>query len=102
MVLAVVLFAACRTAAPAPGGSAATGAATPQQAVDGFIRGVRDGDLQAMSNLWGDARGATRTWMDRDQHDQRLILMQCYLNHDQSRVMSGPTMKADTSIVAVE
>src|SRR5688500_17599987 len=102
MVLAVVLLAACRTAAPAPGGPAVTGAATPQLAVEGFIRGVRDGDLQVMSNLWGDGRGATRTWMDQEQHDQRLILMQCLLSHEQSRMISSPTMKADTSVVAVE
>ncbi len=63
---------------------------------------MKDQDLQAIGNVWGDKRGAARTYLDRDEYEKRLVLMQCYLTHDQSRLVSGPTQKADTSVVALE
>ena len=102
MVLAVVLIAACRGSAPVAGAPAGPGAATPQQAVEAFLKGVKDQDLQAIGNVWGDKRGPARNYLDRDEFETRLVLMQCFLSHDQSRFLSAPTMKADTAVVGVE
>lgn len=102
LVLAVVLVAACRGSGPARAGSAETGAATPQMAVEGFLKGVKDQDLQAIGNVWGDRRGSARTYLDREQYETRLVLMQCLLSHDQSRLVSGPAQKGDTAVINVE
>jgi hypothetical protein len=104
IVLAIVLLAACRGSAPVTSASAPAepGAASPMQAVEGFLKGVKDQDLQAIGNVWGDKRGPARSYLDRDEYETRLVLMQCLLSHDQSRVSAAPVQKADTAVVAVE
>lgn len=98
--LAVLLVAACRPAAvsstPLPG------ATSPGGAVESFLRAVREGDLQAMGSVWGDKRGSARAHMAREELDRRVYLMQCYLNHQQTRTLSGPTSRGDTVLFAVE
>ena len=101
IVLALVLLAACRSAPPREG-SEVTGAATPQAAVDRLLAAIRAQDLQALGAVWGDKRGSARDIMPRDEYDQRVIIMQCYFSHDQSRMLSGPTTKVDTVLFNVE
>lgn len=100
IVLALVLLGACRSAPRE--GTQMTGAANPRAAVDRLLSSIRDQDLQALGAVWGDKRGAARDIMPRDEYDQRVIIMQCYFSHDQSRVLSGPTTKVDTVLFNVE
>jgi hypothetical protein len=104
LLLAVVATTACArstggavTTAPlpapagadAPPAAAATvvaprvvGAPDARAAIDGFLKAVRAQDIQAMSVLWGTAKGPARDQFKRDELEKRLIVIQCYLNHD--------------------
>ncbi len=101
IVLALVLLAGCKSAAPREG-TEVTGAATPQAAVDRLLAAIRAQDLQALGAVWGDKRGSAREIMQRDEYDQRVIVMQCYFSHDQARIVSGPTTKVDTVLFNLE
>ena len=107
IVLALVLLAACRSTPVVREGTQMTGAATPRAAVDAMLAAVRAQDLQALGAVWGDKRGSARSvmeaesgsrnaTMDRDAYEKRVILLQCYLAHDQVRILTGPTTKVDT------
>ena len=100
IVLALVLLAGCRSAPRE--GTEITGAPSPRAAVDRVLGAIRSQDLQALGAVWGDARGAARDIMQRDEYDKRVIVMQCYFSHDQARVLSGPTTKMDTVLFNVE
>ena len=100
IVLALVLLAACRSAPRE--GTQITGAPSPRAAVDRLLGAIRAQDLQALGAVWGDQRGAARDIMPRDEYDQRVIIMQCYFSHEQSRVLSGPTTKVDTVMFNIE
>jgi hypothetical protein len=100
IVLALVLLAACRSAPRE--GTQITGAPSPRAAVDRLLAAIRAQDLQAVGAVWGDKRGAARDIMARDEYDQRVVVMQCYFSHDQSRVLSGPTTKVDTVLFNLE
>jgi hypothetical protein len=99
-VLALVLLAACRSVPRE--GSQLTGATSPRAAVDRILSAIRNQDLQALGTVWGDKRGAARDIMQRDEYDKRVIVMQCYFSHDESRIISGPTTKVDTVLFTVE
>jgi hypothetical protein len=99
IVLALVLLAACRTAPKV--GTQTTGAPSPRAAVDRLLSAIKDQDLQALGAVWGDTRGAARDIMPRDEYDQRVMLMQCYFSHAESRV-SSPTTKSDTVLFGLE
>jgi hypothetical protein len=77
-----------------PRGSDATGAPTPALAVERFLGSAKAQDLQAMSTVWGSARGAARDVTDRSQLEKRELIMMCYLTHDSYRVLSeGPSQQ---------
>ena len=79
--------------APAPV-STETGGATPRLAVQGFLDAIRAQDIQAMSVLFGTSRGPARDNMNRDELEKRLVILQCYFNHDKSRFLQetqGPS-----------
>jgi hypothetical protein len=107
IVLALVLLAGCRSAPVVREGTQVTGAATPRAAVEGMLAAVRQQDVQALGSIWGDARGSAREVMEksssssnptmtRDDYEKRVILLQCYLMHDEARITGGPTTKLDT------
>lgn len=74
-----------------PTGPQLVGASTPRLAVEQFLTAVRAQDLQAMSVVFGTARGPSRDNMPREELDKRLIILQCYFNHDKSRTLAeGP------------
>jgi hypothetical protein len=87
-ILPVVLtLAACRPAAPA--GTPLTGAPSSRGAVEGFLAAIRSQDIQGMSALWGTRGGAARdVGINRQQLEKRIIIMQCYLAHQQHRIVS--------------
>ena len=78
------------TAGPAvSSGAAASGMLTSgMAAVDSFLGAVKAQDLQAMSAVWGNAKGLARDQMKRDELEKRLVIMQCLLQHD--RYVVGP------------
>ncbi len=69
-----------------PRASNATGAASAKAAVEQFLTAVRAEDIQAMSVIFGTNRGPARDNMDRDELEKRLVILQCYFNHDRFRV----------------
>ncbi len=78
------------TAPGASGGiNAAGGASSPKAALEGFFTAVKKQDLQAMSMIWGTEKGLARDQMSRDDLEKRLVIMQCSLNHDSWKYVSG-------------
>ena len=64
----------------------APGGATAREAVQKFLAAAKAEDLQAMSNVWGTSAGPARSTMDRQQLEQREIILLCYLKHDSYRI----------------
>lgn len=99
LLLALVVLSACThattTTTTGAGGPVKTtttgpqlvGASTPRMAVEQFLAAVRAQDLQAMSVVFGTSRGPSRDNMDREQLEKRLIILQCYFNHDKYRIL---------------
>lgn len=85
VVLTVIAFAlACRSSQPQPGGGPQTGASSARGAVDGILGALRAGDIQAVSTVWGTARGPARddSRLTRTELEQRIVLMSRCFNHD--------------------
>ena len=80
---ALALTLACRGAQQQPAGPQ-TGASSARAAVDGILGALRAGDLQAVSTLWGTARGPVRDddRFNRTELEQRIVLMTRCFNHD--------------------
>ena len=102
---------ACATAtspgagSPTPAG--ATGAVAARLAVTSFLDAVRAQDIQAMGAIFGTSRGALRDTMERTadastQLEKRLIILQCYLQHDSYRVLSEVPGESGSRAVKVE
>jgi hypothetical protein len=56
-------------------------------AVEQFLAAVRAQDLQAMSVVFGTKNGPSRDNMNREELEKRLIIIQCYFNHDKYRIL---------------
>ena len=69
-------------------GSPATGAVGSREAVDAFMKTVKDKDIQAMSIVWGTSGGPARDGIARAELEKRELLMQCWLTHDSYRIKS--------------
>ncbi len=121
-LLALLLFTACSRAAtttttttsgpmgaPAPAPAAATpanpnitGGSTPRAAVEQFLNAVRAQDIQAMSVNFGTSRGPSRDNMNREELEKRLIILQCYFNHDKFRIVRDYPGDDNHRVVVVE
>lgn len=98
LALALVLVAACRTAAPsastsvrpagAPFAKGAGGATTARAAVAGFLAAARNEDLQAMADVWGTAVGPARNTIARAELEKRELIMMCFLRHDRYQLVT--------------
>ena len=80
------------TPAPAPAPTPAAGvnvvgASNARAAVESFLKAVRAEDIQAMATIFGTARGPARDNMNREELEKRLIILQCYFNHDKFRIL---------------
>ena len=115
-LLALFLLTACTRAAtttststgpvgaPAPPGpvSNVAGGATPAAAVEQFLNAVRAQDIQAMSVNFGTSRGPSRDNMNREELEKRLIILQCYFNHDKFRILREFAGDDNHRVVVVE
>ena len=81
----LALTLACR---PQPSGPQ-TGASSARGAVDGILRALRAGDIQAVSTLWGTARGPSRDddRFKRAELEQRIVLMSRCFNHESYNIV---------------
>ena len=86
MLWPVIVLAACSGGR----GGVPDGAVDSRQAVDAFMKTVKDRDIQAMSLIWGTEKGPARDRMSRSDLEKRELLMQCYLRHD------GYTVKGES------
>ena len=98
LVLAVVL-AACGGAVPS---STVTPTTSARGAVDGFMQAVADSNLTQMAGLWGTAAGpAGRTRQPADW-EQRITVMQAYLQNESHRIVSDAPAGSDAGDAADE
>jgi hypothetical protein len=87
-VAGLFFLAACSSATRTAGNSGdLTGGATPQIAVEQFLRAVNAKDLQAMSTVFGTSKGPARETMDRNELEKREIILACYFSNDSSRIL---------------
>lgn len=70
--------------------------------MNAFISAAKAQDIQAMSTVWGTARGPVRATMARDELDRRLIIMMRLLCHDDARVVGKSPAPEDKQFVRVE
>ncbi len=90
VLLVAVVASACRAAPePTPAPGAAFGAAAPRAAVEAFLDAIRAEDLQAISLVWGNEKGAlvNDASVSREEIEQRELLMICFFRHDSARVL---------------
>jgi hypothetical protein len=87
-VAAVAFVSACASAptqtASRPG---TTGADSPSNAVAQFLKGAKDTDIQAMSNVFGTRAGPARETMDRTELEKRQVILACFFTHDTYRIL---------------
>jgi hypothetical protein len=90
-------------AAPAPRGGQ-TGGGTAREAVDAFLASVRAQDVQATSAIWGTKDGPARDngKMTRTELEKRVLIMQCFLAHDASRIVNDLPAAEGKRTVRVE
>lgn len=61
---------------------------TASAAVESFMRAVVDSNLDAMAALWGTERGSAARTRQPPDYERRIVVMQSYLRHDDSRILS--------------
>ena len=92
LLLGLLFAGACQTRTieqPAPVPATATPASGPRPALEAFLAAIRAGDLQAISEVWGDKNGPVRDSkvFSREEMEQReLILIRCF-KHDKARIL---------------
>lgn len=88
VVAVLALTLACRPQQPSAS-APAPGASTPRAAVDGILGALKSGDIQAVTTMWGTARGPVRddSRFKRAELEQRIVLMQRCFSHDSYRVV---------------
>jgi len=104
LAFVVVGALACHTAAPPSTSTVdnSPGAKTSTAAVERFFAAVHAQDLQAMSLVWGTAKGSARDNMERSQLEKREVILQCYFNYDTFRVLNESPTSEMRRMVRVE
>jgi len=88
--------------APAAPVSNLTGGASARLAVEQFLNAVRAQDIQAMSVIFGTKNGPSRDNMNREELEKRLVILQCYFNHDKFRILSESPGESGHRVIEVE
>lgn len=99
-LLVLLTATGCRPGAVAPG--AETGARSSQEAVMQFLGAAREQDLQGMSAIWGNDVSLTRDRVDRQELERRLLVINCHLRHEESRIGAPQLGEAGRVILNVE
>jgi hypothetical protein len=87
LIASVALLTACASAPrQAPSGQV-SGAATPRLAVEQFLKGAKETDIQAMSSVFGTKAGPARETMDRTELEKRQVILACFFTHDTYRIL---------------
>lgn len=103
IVVTLGLTAACGGGTAGGGPTpAAVGAATPEAAVTAFLAAAKDRDLQAMSVVWGTAKGPARETMARAELERRELIMMQVLCPEQSRVVERQPGEAGKVVLRME
>ena len=55
-----------------------------------------------MSVLFGTSNGPSRDNMNRDELEKRLVILQCYFNHDKFRILSESPGESGHRVLEVE
>ncbi|MEP6621522.1 MAG: hypothetical protein ABJE47_19500 [bacterium] len=103
LLIGLLLATACKsstTVIPVTTASPAAGASSARPALDTFLSAIRAGDLQALSNAWGDKNGPIRESkvVSREEMEAReLYLIKCF-KHDSYKVL-GESQGADSERV---
>lgn len=69
-------------------GAGGNGFDTPRPALTAFLAAAKARDLDAMGLVWGGERGSAAAYMPREEREKRLLIMQCHLQHDASKVLA--------------
>ena len=95
---------ACSSATKAPETAPVrmTGAAAPRTAVEQFLQAVRAQDLQAMGEIWGNAKGPARDQFERSELEKRELIMQGCFDHDKFRIVDESPGEAGRRVYRVE
>lgn len=88
--------------APPKAANLMSGASSPREAVELFLTAVHAQDIQGMGNIFGTNRGPARDNMDRDELEKRLIILQCYFNHDKFRILGESPGEGGHRVVSTE
>lgn len=87
LIASVALLTACASSPrQAPSGQV-SGAATPRLAVEQFLKGAKETDIQAMSAVFGTRAGPARETMDRTELEKRQVILACFFTHDTYRIL---------------
>jgi hypothetical protein len=78
------------------------GAATPREALRGFLAAAKAQDLQAMAMMWGTKDGPAAGSMDRSEMERREIVLTCYLKHDSFQILNEAPAANDERQINVE
>ena len=106
----ILLTAACATSpsrtttAPQPAVAASgsgTGATDARGAVLAFLDAGKNGDLQALSAVWGSNAGSVRDagTIPRDEMEKRELVMMCYLSHDTHQIVTDAASANDERVL---
>lgn len=82
----LLVITACSQGARTGPGNELTGSAAPRLAIEQFLNAVKAQDIQAMSTIFGTSNGPARDQIDRAELEKRMLIMQCYFNHDKFRI----------------
>ena len=112
LFVALVLVAACHSAAAKPSpsvrpagtpvASAAGGATSARAAVAGFLAAARNEDLQAMAQVWGTPTGPASSSIPREELEKRELIMMCFLRHDRYQLISDASSTANQRRIEAE
>lgn len=98
LLLILVLGIACRQSEP----KELTGAASPRAAVDQFMLAIRAEDIQALSAVWGNAKGPAREQYPIEEIRMRQQLMLCYFGHDRYAITGESTVSDKKRVILAD
>ena len=100
--LALALAFATTGCGGARGGTGQTGAPSGVAAVERFLGAARAKDVRSMSAVWGTSDGPMVNRVSEAETEKRMIVMQCFLSHDQVRVTGDQPLSGGGRHVNVE